>query len=83
MQILIASMGMTRNQVLRMIQLPLSVSVIIGGIRIALVVAIGVVAVGSFIGLAGDIVVIGDRDLNDGTTFILAVRSDCYHCNRH
>ena len=37
-------MGMTRNQV-RMIELPLSVSVIIGGIRIALVVAIGVVAV--------------------------------------
>lgn len=41
---------MTRNQVLRMIELPLSLSVIIGGIRIALVVAIGVVAVGSFIG---------------------------------
>ena len=40
---------MTRNQVLRMIELPLSLSVIIGGIRIALVVAIGVVAVGSFI----------------------------------
>ena len=36
-------MGMTRNQVLRMIELPLSLSVIIGGIRIALVVAIGVV----------------------------------------
>ena len=29
-------MGMTRNQVLRMIELPLSLSVIIGGIRIAL-----------------------------------------------
>ncbi|MGZ9472719.1 ABC transporter permease, partial [Staphylococcus epidermidis] len=43
-------MGMTRNQVLTMIELPLSLSVIIGGIRIALVVAIGVVAVGSFIG---------------------------------
>ncbi|WP_155008911.1 ABC transporter permease subunit, partial [Priestia megaterium] len=38
-------MGMTRNHVLRMIELPLSLSVIIGGIRIALVVAIGVVAV--------------------------------------
>ena len=33
-------MGMTRNQVLTMIELPLSLSVIIGGIRIALVVAI-------------------------------------------
>ena len=29
-------MGMTRNQVLTMIELPLSLSVIIGGIRIAL-----------------------------------------------
>src|SRR5699024_7893866 len=44
------SMGMTRNQVLRMIELPLALSVIIGGFRIALVVAIGVVAIGSFIG---------------------------------
>ena len=46
---------MTRNQVLRMIELPLSLSVIIGGIRIALVVAIGVVAVGSFIGRLSDV----------------------------
>ena len=30
-------MGMTKNQVMRMIELPLSLSVIIGGIRIALV----------------------------------------------
>ena len=44
------SMGMTRNQVLRMIELPLALSVIIGGLRIALVVAIGIVAIGSFIG---------------------------------
>ena len=43
-------MGMTNNQVMRMIELPLSLSVIIGGIRIALVVAIGIVAIGSFIG---------------------------------
>ncbi|WP_368917235.1 ABC transporter permease, partial [Staphylococcus haemolyticus] len=40
-------MGMTKNQVMRMIELPLSLSVIIGGIRIALVVAIGIVAIGS------------------------------------
>ncbi|HIA6972135.1 TPA: ABC transporter permease [Staphylococcus aureus] len=66
-------MGMTRNQVLRMIELPLSVSVIIGGIRIALVVAIGIVAVGSFIGAPtlGDIVIRG-TNATDGTTFILA-----------
>ena len=43
-------MGMTGNQILRMIELPLSLSVIIGGVRIALVVAIGIVAIGSFIG---------------------------------
>ncbi|MDU9418355.1 ABC transporter permease [Staphylococcus lloydii] len=66
-------MGMTKNQVLRMIELPLSVSVILGGLRIALVVAIGVVAVGSFIGAPtlGDIVIRG-TNATDGTTFILA-----------
>ena len=66
-------MGMTRNQVLTMIELPLSLSVIIGGIRIALVVAIGVVAVGSFIGAPtlGDIVIRG-INATDGTIFILA-----------
>lgn len=66
-------MGMTSNQVLRMIELPLSLSVILGGIRIALVVAIGVVAVGSFIGdpTLGDIVIRG-TNATDGTTFILA-----------
>ena len=66
-------MGMTQNQVLRLIELPLSLSVIIGGLRIALVVAIGVVAVGSFIGAPtlGDIVIRG-TNATDGTTFILA-----------
>lgn len=66
-------MGMTRNQVLRMIELPLSLSVILGGLRIALVVAIGIVAVGSFIGAPtlGDIVIRG-TNATDGTTFILA-----------
>ena len=66
-------MGMTRNQVLRMIELPLSLSVIIGGIRIALVVAIVVVAVGSFIGAPslGDVVIRG-TNATDGTLFILA-----------
>ncbi|MCU5745307.1 ABC transporter permease [Staphylococcus sp. SQ8-PEA] len=66
-------MGMTGNQVLRLIELPLSLSVILGGVRIALVVAIGVVAVGSFIGAPtlGDIVIRG-TNATDGTTFILA-----------
>ena len=52
---------------------PLSLSVIIGGIRIALVVAIGIVAIGSFIGAPtlGDIIIRGTNS-TDGTVFILA-----------
>ncbi|OLN15043.1 hypothetical protein BUE67_14960, partial [Corynebacterium diphtheriae] len=48
-------------------------SVIIGGIRIALVVAIGIVAIGSFIGAPtlGDIIIRGTNS-TDGTVFILA-----------
>lgn len=67
------SMGMTRNQILRMIELPLALSVIIGGLRIALVVAIGVVAVGSFIGATtlSDVIIRG-INASDGTVFILA-----------
>ena len=67
-------MGMTKNQVMRMIELPLSLSVIIGGIRIALVVAIGIVAIGSFIGAStlGDIIIRGTNS-TDGTVYILAV----------
>src|SRR5699024_6220679 len=63
----------TRNQVLRMIELPLALSVIIGGLRIALVVAIGVVAVGSFIGASTltDIIIRG-TNATDGTAMILA-----------
>lgn len=66
-------MGMTSNQIMRMIELPLSLSVIIGGIRIALVVAIGIVAIGSFIGAStlGDIIIRGTNS-TDGTVFILA-----------
>ncbi len=67
------SMGMTRNQVLTMIELPLALSVIIGGLRIALVVAIGVVAVGSFIGATtlSDVIIRG-TNASEGTVFILA-----------
>lgn len=66
-------MGMTRSQVLYMIELPLSLSVIIGGLRIALVVAIGVVAIGAFIGAGGlgDIIIRGTNATN-GTAIILA-----------
>ncbi|MEK5484283.1 ABC transporter permease [Viridibacillus sp. FSL R5-0888] len=66
-------MGMTRIQVLYMIELPLSLSVIIAGIRIALVVAIGITAIGAFIGAGGlgDIIIRG-TNATDGTAIILA-----------
>lgn len=66
-------MGMTKFQVLYMIELPLSLSVIIAGIRIALVVAIGITAIGAFIGAGGlgDIIIRG-TNATDGTAIILA-----------
>lgn len=66
-------MGLTKLQVLYMIELPLSLSVIIAGIRIALVVAIGITAIGAFIGAGGlgDIIIRG-TNATDGTAIILA-----------
>lgn len=66
-------MGMTKAQVLYMVELPLSLSVIITGIRIALVVAIGITAIGAFIGAGGlgDIIIRG-TNATDGTAIILA-----------
>lgn len=66
-------MGMTPMQVLWRVELPLSISIILGGIRNALVVAIGVAAVGTFIGAGG----LGDiisRGINvaDGSSIIWA-----------
>lgn len=46
-------MGMTQWQILYKVELPLAVSVILGGVRNALVVAIGVTAIGTFIGAGG------------------------------
>lgn len=46
-------MGMTKMQVIRKVELPLSISMIIGGIRNALVVAIGIAAIGAFVGAGG------------------------------
>ncbi|EFI83692.1 Putative osmoprotectant uptake system permease protein yehW [Listeria grayi] len=67
------AMGMTKFQVLRMIELPLALSVMMAGIRNALVVAIGVAAIGTFIGAGGlgDIIVRGTNATN-GTAIILA-----------
>lgn len=65
-------MGMTKGQRLWMIELPLSVSVIMAGIRNALVVAIGITAIGSFVGAGGlgDIIIRG-TNATDGTAIIL------------
>lgn len=79
-------MGMTKFQVLTMIELPLSLSVIMAGIRNALVVAIGVTAIGAFIGAGGlgDIIIRGTNATNGGAiilagalpTALMAVLSD-------
>lgn len=65
-------MGMTKWQRLYMIELPLSVSVIMAGIRNALVVAIGITAIGAFVGAGGlgDIIIRGTNATN-GTAIIL------------
>ncbi|EAH0494671.1 ABC transporter permease [Listeria monocytogenes] len=68
-----AIMGMTKWQVLRLIEMPLALSVIMAGIRNALVIAIGVAAIGTFVGAGGlgDIIVRGTNATN-GTAIILA-----------
>ncbi len=64
---------MTRLQVLRMVELPLSLSVIMAGLRTALIITIGVATIGTFIGAGGlgDIIIRG-TNVSDGTTIILA-----------
>lgn len=66
-------MGMTSWQRLYMIELPLSVSVIMAGVRNALVVAIGITAIGAFVGAGGlgDIIIRG-TNATDGASIILA-----------
>ena len=65
-------MGMTKFQRLYLIELPLSISVIMAGLRNALVVAIGITAIGSFVGAGGlgDIIIRG-TNATDGTAIIL------------
>lgn len=67
------AMGMTKWEVLRLIEMPLALSVIMAGIRNALVIAIGVAAIGTFVGAGGlgDIIVRGTNATN-GTAIILA-----------
>lgn len=65
--------GMTKWQLLTMVELPLSLAVIMAGIRNALVVAIGITAIGSFVGAGGlgDIIIRG-TNATDGGALILA-----------
>ncbi|MCM0594709.1 ABC transporter permease [Weissella uvarum] len=65
-------MGMTRWQQLYMVKLPLSVSVIMAGLRNALVLAIGVVAIGAFVGAGGlgDIIIRGTNATNGGAIIL-------------
>ncbi|MFC6253297.1 ABC transporter permease [Secundilactobacillus hailunensis] len=66
-------MGMTRIQLLRLVEIPLSLSVIMAGLRNALVLAIGITAIGTFVGAGGlgDIIIRGTNATN-GTAIILA-----------
>lgn len=46
-------MGMTKGEILRMVQIPSSISVIMGGVRIATVINIGTATIASLIGAGG------------------------------
>lgn len=46
-------MGMTNSQVMMKVKIPLALSVIMGGIRNALVLAVGIATIGTFIGAGG------------------------------
>lgn len=67
------AMGMTKFQVLRMVELPLALSVIMAGLRTALVITIGIATIGTFMGSGGlgDIIIRG-TNATDGTAIILA-----------
>lgn len=65
--------GMTRFQVLRMVELPLAISVIMAGLRTALVIGIGIAAVGAFVGAGGlGAIILTGTNATDGTAIILA-----------
>ncbi|QKG83748.1 ABC transporter permease [Kroppenstedtia pulmonis] len=67
------AMGMTKFQILRMVELPLSLSVIMAGLRTALVIAIGIATVGTFIGGGGlGSIIVRGTNVTDGTAIILA-----------
>ncbi|MGX9798729.1 ABC transporter permease [Pediococcus acidilactici] len=65
-------MGMTKLQVLWIIEIPLSLSVILAGIRNAMVLAIGITAIGTFVGAGGlgDIIIRGTNATNGGAIIL-------------
>lgn len=66
-------MGMTSWQLLTRVELPLSFAMIVGGLRNALVIGIGVTAVGTFVGAGGlgDVITRG-INVSDGGAIVLA-----------
>src|SRR5690625_367066 len=66
-------MGMTKFQLLYMVEIPLALSVIMAGIRTALVIGISIATIGAFIGGGGlgDIIIRG-TNVSNGTAIILA-----------
>jgi osmoprotectant transport system permease protein len=67
------AIGMTRFQILRMVELPLSLSVIMAGLRTALVIAIGIATIGTFIGAGGlGSIIVRGTNAAEGGAIILA-----------
>ncbi|AIC94187.1 ABC transporter permease [Shouchella lehensis] len=65
--------GMTKFQLLGKVEFPLAISVIMAGIRTALVIGIGIVAVGTFVGAGGlGAIIVRGTNATDGTAIILA-----------
>jgi osmoprotectant transport system permease protein len=67
------AMGMTGAQRLFMVELPLSLSDIMAGLRTALIIAIGIATIGAFIGGGGlGSIIIRGTNVTDGAAIILA-----------
>lgn len=45
--------GMTKRQIMRLVQLPIAMPVILAGVRIALVMGVGIAAIAAYIGAGG------------------------------
>lgn len=69
------AMGMTNGQITRKVVFPLSISVIMAGIRNASVMAVGVATIGTFIGAGGmgDIITRGISASNGGAIILAGV----------